>query len=183
MAKQPCRGGSRRRPCPCETCVCKDCAKWWKEFDEPTSNPGVKELGFIYPGHLPDDMQVMILDLAFTVGDLPDTEASQSRIARTKLPLMEVPLAYFPPIDPASDDNDERDFESYAETPMEEYPPVVIANGNFIDGRHRVWAAREQGVEAIKAIDISCLVPSTLEGLGPMRFPRGARVPKCKFPR
>lgn len=143
----------------------------------------IEELGFIYPGHLPDDMQVMILDLAFTVGDLPDTDASQKRIARTKFPLMEIPLTYFPEIDPASDDNDERDFESYAETPMEEYPPVVIANGNFIDGRHRVWAAREQGEEAIKAIDISCLVPSTLEGLGPMRFPRGVKVLKCKLPR
>lgn len=35
MTKQPCHGGSRRRPCPCETCVCKDCSKWWKEFDKP----------------------------------------------------------------------------------------------------------------------------------------------------
>ena len=51
---------------------------------------------YIYPGHLPDDMQVMILDLAFTVGDLPDTDASQKRIARTRLPLMEIPLDFFP---------------------------------------------------------------------------------------
>lgn len=143
----------------------------------------VEELGFIYLGNLPDDMQVMILDLAFTVGDLPDTDASQGRIARAKLPLMEIPLAYFPEVDPSSEDNDERDFESYVETPMEDYPPVVIANGNFIDGRHRVYAARQQGEESIKAIDISCLVPPTLEGLGPMLFPRGVRVPKCKLPR
>ena len=143
----------------------------------------IENLGFIYPGHLPDDMQVMILDLAFTVGDLLDTDASQRKIARTRLPLMEVPLAYFPEVDPASDDNDERDFESYADTPMEDYPPVVIANGNFIDGRHRVWAARQQGEDSIKVIDISCLVPSTLEGLGRMLFPRGLKTPKCRFPR
>lgn len=143
----------------------------------------IENLGFIYPGHLPDDMQVMILDLAFTVGDLPDTDASSKRIARTRLPLMEIPLGFFPDIDPASDDNDERDFESYAETAMDKYPPVVIAHGNFIDGRHRVWAAREQGEETIKAIDISCLVPPTLEGLGAMRLPRGIKLPKCRLPR
>lgn len=140
-------------------------------------------LGFIYPGHLPDDMQVMILDLAFTVGDLPDTEGSQKRIARTKLPMMEIPLEFFPEIDPASDDNDERDFESYAKTPMDEYPPVVIAHGNFIDGRHRVWAARAQGEETIKAIDVSCLVPPTLRGLGRMLLPRGTKLQKCRLPR
>ena len=66
---------------------------------------------------------------------------------------------------------------------MDEYPPVVIAHGNFIDGRHRVWAAREQGEETIRAIDISCLVPPTLEGLGRMRLPRGTILPKCRLPR
>lgn len=143
----------------------------------------VEELGFIYPGHLPDDMQIMILDLAFTVGHLPDTEASQKRIVRTKLPLMAIPLVYFPEVSPDSDDNDERDFESYVKTPMEEYPPIVIANGNFIDGRHRLWAARQQGVDTLKAIDISCLVSPALEGLGPMRFPVGMKIKKCKVPK
>jgi hypothetical protein len=143
----------------------------------------IENIGFIYAGHLPDDIQVMILDLAFTFGGLPDTDASRKRIARTRLPLMEISLAYFPEIDPADDDYDCRDFESYVETPMEDYPPVVIANGNFIDGRHRVWAAREQGEETIKTVDISCLVPPTLEGLGPMRLPRGVKVPKCRLPR
>ena len=143
----------------------------------------IEKLGYIYPGHLPDDMQVMLLELAFTMGDLPDTDASQRRIARTKFPLMEVPLEFFPEIDPASEDNDERDFDSYVETPMAQYPPVVIAHGNFIDGRHRLWAAREQGEPTIKTIDISCLVPDTLEGIGPMLFPRGTRIPKCVVPR
>lgn len=39
MAKQPCRRPGRRQ-CGCETCVCKDCGKWWKEFDAPRTNPG-----------------------------------------------------------------------------------------------------------------------------------------------
>lgn len=143
----------------------------------------VEELGFVYLGNLPDDMQVMILEIAFTIGDLPDSEASEKRIARTKLPLMEIPLEYFPNIDPENDEGDERDYDSYVDTPMAEYPPVVIAHEKFIDGRHRVWAARQQGEETIKAIDISCLVPATMDSVGPMRLPRGTRIPKCKLGR
>lgn len=138
---------------------------------------------FIYPGNLPEDMQVLLMQLATEMGQWGDSDAEMKRLARVKLPLTEIPLEWFPEIDPASDDMDERDFDSYLETPIEEYPPVVIAHGHFIDGRHRVWAAREQGVEAIPTIDISCLVDSTLTGVGPMRIPRGVRIPKCRAPR
>lgn len=140
----------------------------------------MNHVGYVYPGELPDDMQVMLMDLAVQYGDWPDDDRGMKKLAATQLPLLIIPLDLFPEIDPASEDNDERDFESYLETPLEEYPPVVIANKHFIDGRHRVWAAREQGHSEIRAIDISCLVKPPLPGLGPMKFPRGIRIPKCR---
>lgn len=45
MAKQPCRRPGRRK-CGCETCACKDCGKWWKEFDAPANDPTEKTFRF-----------------------------------------------------------------------------------------------------------------------------------------
>lgn len=67
MARQSCRGGSRRRPCPCETCVCKDCGKWWKELDEPARNPGerpkikAKHQGTVTVDYDPDNGYTVLL--------------------------------------------------------------------------------------------------------------------------
>lgn len=67
MAKMPCPGGSRRRPCPCETCVCKDCSKWWREFDEPAKNPGehpkvkAKHQGTVTVEYDPDNGYTVLL--------------------------------------------------------------------------------------------------------------------------
>lgn len=143
-------------------------------------NLGIKHLGYIYPGNLPDDMQILIMDLAVMLGEWPDDKIGLERMAHTQFPLLKIPLKFFPEIDPESDDMDERDFESYLETPISEYPPVVIAHNHLIDGRHRVWAARKQGASTINTIDISCLVYSAIQGSGPMKFPSNVRIPKCK---
>jgi hypothetical protein len=139
-------------------------------------------LGYLYPGTLPEDMQVLLMQLATEMGGWPDTPAGMKKLSHVQFPLLNVPLEFFPWVVKNSDDNDERDFDSYLDTPIAEYPPVLIAHRHFIDGKHRVWAARRQKAKTIKAIDISCIVDRGLTGVGPMFFPKKLKIPKCKMP-
>ena len=107
-------------------------------------------------GELPMDMQSLLGQIAMDSGKIRfrDREDGE-RFKEIDLPLEMVPLTKFPAVIPGQHPEDERRFEDYLDTPIEEFPPVVVAHGYWIDGRHRVWAARVYNAESIQTIDAS----------------------------
>lgn len=95
---------------------------------------------------LPDDMQ----DLLFQFFELDDQELPDS------LPLVRLPLTRFPDLDMVMSQGDERG-ETYARDMfgVPDLPPVIVSGKQWLDGRHRVWAAKQQGHTSIDAIDLS----------------------------
>lgn len=97
---------------------------------------------------LPEDMQCLVEQLVL--------DADEDAVIPAMLPLGTVPLAGLPdlPLD------DLERGEAYAlDMDPDLVPPVLIAEGHFLDGRHRSFAARARGVERIAAIDLSGIVP------------------------
>jgi hypothetical protein len=97
---------------------------------------------------LPEDMRVLLADFC----EKPDSWSDNSDIIPEVLPVVTIPLAHLPdvPLDPFDRG------EAYAlEMEREDVPPIIICSGLFIDGKHRVWAARRRGDREIEAIDIS----------------------------
>jgi GNAT superfamily N-acetyltransferase len=129
------------------------------------SGPGTSTMKF---SELPHDMQVLIDQITEDAG--VEYVADDARI-----PVGMVPTAAFPARIQGHATGDDRQFEDYLETPTEEYPPVLIAHGYWVDGRHRLWAARTRDVEEIQTADISSLVPASYikkaKFLGRMRRP------------
>lgn len=118
----------------------------------------------------PHDMRVLIDQITEDAGvGYVDDDA--------EIPVGMVPTASFPARIQGHAAGDDRQFEDYLETPIEEYPPVLVAHGYWVDGRHRLWAARARGIQEIQTADISALVPrSYIEKarfLGKMRRPAG----------
>lgn len=105
---------------------------------------------------LPHDMQSLLGQIALDSGGFPmKDDADFERFKKIKLPFFMLPLDAFPKEIQGQDPGDDRSFEDYLETNIEEYPPVVIAHGYWIDGRHRLWAARTRDVKEIQTIDAS----------------------------
>lgn len=96
---------------------------------------------------LPDDMQVLI-------GDLAQDEGQES------YQVVEIPISDLPnlPIaDGTQDQRGEPTVQAMVDS-TDELPPIIVSGDNILDGRHRIEAARRKGVTSIKAIDIGALV-------------------------
>lgn len=88
---------------------------------------------------LPEDMQTLLHDYMGerTVPDLPVSTIKVAEIPEMKMPTRE------------------RGPEHAMRMDLNETPPVVTAHGEFLDGRHRTYAARQRGVEELPVIDLS----------------------------
>jgi len=88
---------------------------------------------------LPDDMQTLLFDFMGEkhVRDLPVSTIKVADIPDMKMPTRERGPAHAMEMD------------------LNETPPVVTAHGEFLDGRHRTYAARQRGVEELPVIDLS----------------------------
>lgn len=122
-------------------------------------------------GDLPEDMQVLLSQFAQDSGGVTDFKGFE----KIRLPVFMVPLEEFPEVPDTP--WDDRELENYLETPIEEFPPVVVAHRIFIDGGHRLWAARRQGARAIQTMDASSITGPSIRNrgfftFGPMRFRR-----------
>lgn len=100
----------------------------------------------------PHDMRVLIDQITEDAG----AEYTQDD---AEIPAGMVLTESFPARIEGNEPGDDRAFEDYLETPLEDYPPVLVAHGYWIDGRHRLWAARTRDVSMIQTADISGLVP------------------------
>jgi len=124
-------------------------------------------------GDLPEDMQVLLGQMAMDTHGFPmKDDLDFERFKKIKLPLSMIPLEKFP--DLPEEPWDYREFERYLHTPIEEFPPVVIAHGMFVDGGHRLWAARKKKAEVFQTINASLVIGKSIKGpgfftLGPMR--------------
>lgn len=98
---------------------------------------------------LPEDLQVLIWQ--FLDGD-DGVERSPPRFLPTRL----VPVAGLPVVE--LDDYD-RGRDHAHSMDLESTPPLVIAYGQFLDGKHRAFRARHLRRETLVAIDLTDLMP------------------------
>ena len=75
------------------------------------------------------------------------------------LATVTVPLNRFPDVPLADGLIDERGIEYARAMIGAEVPPVIVYGDLWLDGRHRVWAAKQDGKTEIKAFDISAYLP------------------------
>lgn len=102
---------------------------------------------------LPPDMQVLLDDFIRGCGRDVSIPAL--------LPLVEVAVDNIPvvPLDPF-----DRGPDYALRMDLELTPPIVVAEGHFMDGKHRVYAARSCGRLKLTAIDLTGLIdPVMLE--------------------
>lgn len=94
---------------------------------------------------LPYDLKVLIQQYA-------ETDAGEHGAVPSRLPVRTVAVRDLPaiPLDPF-----DRGEAHAREMDLRQTPPILIANGYFLDGKHRIFRARELGVEALPAIDLT----------------------------
>lgn len=105
---------------------------------------------------LPADMQDMLHQLMSVPVDKGGGLLSwREREPPQALPTTTVNVKDIPQI---AFDEDDRGPEYAREMDLSKTPPVIIANGQFLDGRHRAFIARERGVQQLPAIDLSGII-------------------------
>jgi len=82
----------------------------------------------------------------------------EEKFINTDLPIYEVPVDFFPQPSGKDDPYDDRRYADYLDTPIDQYPPLVIAHDYFIDGNHRLYTAIFQGVPTVRTLDASKLI-------------------------
>ena len=107
---------------------------------------------------LPEDMRVLIEDFLESDELGPPSELPIELIAVDTIPV--VPLDKF-----------DRGTDHARAMDLTKTPPILIADGQFLDGKHRVFQARETGVEVLLAINLSGMVSEHMlrcNGMGPI---------------
>ena len=109
---------------------------------------------------LPEDLQVLIYGLVEdSLGELGGRRLEAHRFLVKQVPLSAFPIAKMW--------TDYRS-SSYAKAMIgQNLPPVIICGEKWLDGRHRVWAARQSGKIKVDCIDLSEIGASFhTQGLG-----------------
>lgn len=94
--------------------------------------------------NLPEDMQVLLMQMSEESGHRiweDDEVEAGKRFLDVELPVVDLRLEAFPEFG-AEDLDVERPIDPYVEMDPLDFPPVVVAHGQFMDGRHRVLASR-----------------------------------------
>ncbi len=97
---------------------------------------------------LPNDLQVLVWDLA---GDFLGPQGLK-RVEAHRFAIHRVPVNAFPRVRMWTDYRN----REYSEAMIgREVPPVLVCGGLWLDGRNRVWAARQSGRSEVDCIDLS----------------------------
>jgi hypothetical protein len=96
---------------------------------------------------LPDDMQVLVSD--FVTGQRYGCEVPEF------LPLVEIEVCRIPIVELSTDD---RGTDHALAMDLDTTPPIIVADGHFMDGRHRSYKARHDHRRSLDAIDLSGIV-------------------------
>lgn len=121
-----------------------------------------------------EDMQVILGDCLAKEGCL--WKAMPENLEAVVIPLSCLPLAGLDDDDAPTllsrDEADEAGYDrgsAYAQAMvMANTPPILIADGRWMDGRHRVHQARALGETHIWAFDLSGIGCAQVGGLGPL---------------
>lgn len=137
---------------------------------EPATPPAAGRT--IAHDELPPDIAELVG--AFISG--PDDD--EHYLPPTTLPLVTLDMARMPEtaFDAGSDDRG----AAYAMAMGRDVPPIIVADGHVLDGRHRLYAARQRGDATIDAIDLSGLAhPTSLaaDSLGTIQPPAPTAPP------
>lgn len=99
---------------------------------------------------LPDDMQQLIFDFCAEQGVDPPTH----------MPLRWAPIEDFPIPRIGTDPDDDRDQDYVDQMAMSLYqwPPVLVTDGQLIDGRHRLAAWRQAGKGRVPYLDLTGII-------------------------
>jgi predicted GNAT family N-acyltransferase len=109
---------------------------------------------------LPDDMQVLIMQFVEDFGDESESEVDFDELT---LPVAEVHVGLFPSVEM---ETDYRTVGHALEMDLDATPPILIAHGEWLDGRHRVYKAIYDGRRTVRAIDLTHLLPNFKPGSG-----------------
>jgi hypothetical protein len=125
------------------------------KFSMPPPTPGARmSVAF---ADLYEDMQVILDDCIF------QTQTCLWKEMPGVLEAVAIPLSCLPI---AELDEDDRG-SAYAQAiVLEESPPIIIADGQWLDGRHRVHQARRLGQTHIWSFDFSNIQCHKVGGLG-----------------
>jgi hypothetical protein len=98
---------------------------------------------------LPDDLQILI-------GDYTPDE-NWDKLQQHVFAIKEIPITAFPDVPIGEISGDSRD-EQYAKDMIgQKLPPIVMFGNAWLDGKHRVWAAKQSGQQMIDTIDLADL--------------------------
>lgn len=112
---------------------------------------------------LPRDMQVLVED--FVLGD------SGSGVIPAMLPRVEIEVHRIPVVEL---DEFDRGLAHAMAMDLDLTPPIIVAEGHFMDGRHRAHKARLDRRRSLDAIDLSGLIDArmlTCNSMGMLREP------------
>jgi hypothetical protein len=76
-----------------------------------------------------------------------------------ELGVKQLPLSLFPDVELADGIHDARGVEYAKKMIGQAVPPIVVWGGHWLDGRHRVWAAKSGDHDVIDAIDLKDYLP------------------------
>jgi len=105
---------------------------------------------------LPEDMQVILGDYLEASGNVDPEGLWATPVAVSRLPRVLLDDEQEPTLAQRSANRGVDRGVAYAlAMRVEKTPPIVMAHGRWLDGRHRAFAARAQGVATLWAFDLS----------------------------
>lgn len=118
----------------------------------------VESIDTVRLGDLPDDMVVLIMQFMEEFGNRKflDKLDDEDGYDDLRLPVVDVDVASFPEVEM---ETDYRSIQHAMEMNLDETPPVLVGKGVWLDGRHRVYKAKQDGRKTIKAVDLSSVLP------------------------
>jgi len=97
---------------------------------------------------LPEDLQVLLFDL---VG-ISDDGKLLKELAEHCFAVHELPIDMFPDVSVWTDYRD----RTYADAMVgQDLPPAIVCGEKWLDGRHRVWVWRRNGMKRVPCIDLA----------------------------
>lgn len=117
-----------------------------KDSKQPAGAPPHRLVDF---ATLPDDMQDILMSF---FGEFDQDVPAQ-------LPTKLIKLSRFPDAKLADGVHDERGVDYAKDMIGQAVPPIIVYGDTWLDGRHRVWAAKNERKAQIEAIDIAQYLP------------------------
>ena len=92
-------------------------------------------------------MQTLISDIVGVMASEQDWE----KLKDHQFEIHQLPITAFPSVPISTDYRNEQ----YAEAMLwKKFPPLLIHEHKWLDGRHRLWAFKQMGITSVECIDL-----------------------------